>query len=89
MITAWSNGLEVCSIEVDIDKASLILSTGVNTRYVYATYKKTPSSTKEAEAWNAAKKACGGLHLLAVQEKLDSDDCVGLWLLLDLPSPPV
>ena len=89
VILAWTNGLEVCSIEVDIDKASLFISTGVTTRYVYATYKKTPETTKEAEAWEAAKKACGGLHFLAIQERLDSDDCVGFWLLLDLPPPPV
>ncbi|CAA7404157.1 unnamed protein product [Spirodela intermedia] len=88
-LAAWTNGLEVSSVEVDIDRASLILSTGVATRYVYATYKKTPATTKEAEAWEAAKKACRGLHFLAIQEKLDSDDCVGFWLLLDLPPPPV
>ncbi|KDP43488.1 hypothetical protein JCGZ_16775 [Jatropha curcas] len=54
-----------------------------------ATYKKTPITTAEAEAWEAAKKACGGLHFLAIQEDLDSEDCVGFWLLLDLPPPPV
>ncbi|KAK4360167.1 hypothetical protein RND71_019119 [Anisodus tanguticus] len=86
---AWMNGLEVCSIEADVSKASLILSVGISTRYIYATYKKNPVSTSEAEAWEAAKKACGGLHFLAIQNDLNSDDCVGLWLLLDLPPPPV
>ncbi|GKU88619.1 hypothetical protein SLEP1_g2860 [Rubroshorea leprosula] len=86
---AWMNGLEVCSVEADTARASLILSVGISTRYVYATYKKTPVTTSEAEAWEAAKKACGGLHFLAVQDDLDSDDCVGFWLLLDLPPPPV
>ncbi|KAH7538378.1 hypothetical protein FEM48_Zijuj03G0193100 [Ziziphus jujuba var. spinosa] len=75
--------------EVDVSKASLILSVGISTRYVYARYKKTRTTTNEAESWEAAKKACGGLHFLAVQEELDSDDCVGFWLLLDLPPPPV
>ncbi|KAF8398400.1 hypothetical protein HHK36_017327 [Tetracentron sinense] len=88
-LAAWMNGLEVCSVEADIARACLILSVGISTRYVYATYKKTPATTQEAEAWEAAKKACGGLHFLAVQESLDSDDCVGFWLLLDLPPPPV
>lgn len=87
--TAWMNGLEVCSIEADVDKASLILSVGISTRYIYATYKKNPASTSEAEAWEAAKKACGGLHFLAIQNDLNSDDCVGFWLLLNLPPPPV
>ncbi|XP_022876658.1 protein TAB2 homolog, chloroplastic isoform X2 [Olea europaea var. sylvestris] len=88
-LAAWMNGLEVCSIEADVAKASLILSVGISTRYIYATYKKTPDTTVEAEAWEAAKKACGGLHFLAIQDDLDSDDCVGFWLLLDLPPPPV
>ncbi|KAL2536774.1 RNA binding [Forsythia ovata] len=88
-LAAWMNGLEVCSIEADVAKASLILSVGISTRYIYATYKKTAETTKEAEAWEAAKKACGGLHFLAIQDDLDSDDCVGFWLLLDLPPPPV
>ncbi|KAL2939904.1 Protein TAB2-like protein chloroplastic [Bienertia sinuspersici] len=88
-LAAWMNGLEVCSIEADTSRASLFLSVGIATRYTYATYKKTPETTQEAEAWEAAKKACGGLHFLAIQEDLDSDDCVGFWLLLDLPPPPV
>lgn len=88
-LAAWMNGLEVCSIEADTARGSLVLSVGISTRYVYATYKKTPVTTSEAEAWEAAKKACGGLHFLAVQDDLNSDDCVGFWLLLDLPPPPV
>ncbi|PON74223.1 RNA binding protein [Parasponia andersonii] len=88
-LAAWMNGLEVCSIEADVSRASLILSVGISTRYVYATYKKTPVTINEAEAWEAAKKASGGLHFLAIQGDLDSDDCVGFWLLLDLPPPTV
>lgn len=81
--------MEVTSVEADLAKASLILSVGISKRYVYATYKKSVATTQEAEAWEEAKKACGGLHFLAIQGDLDSDDCVGFWLLLDLPPPPV
>ncbi|KAJ4833343.1 Protein TAB2 chloroplastic [Turnera subulata] len=88
-LAAWMDGLEVCAIEADTSRAALILSVGITTRYTYATYKKTPVTTAEAEAWEAAKKACGGLHFLAIQDDLDSDDCVGFWLLLDLPPPSV
>ncbi|CAF1703730.1 unnamed protein product [Brassica oleracea var. botrytis] len=88
-LAAWMNGLEVCSIEADSSKGCLILAVGISTRYVYATYKKTPVTTDEAEAWESAKKASGGLHFLAIQDDLDSDDCVGFWLLIDLPPPPV
>lgn len=83
------NGLEVCSVEADTSRASVILSVGIATRYIYATYKKTAVTSSEAEAWEEAKKASGGLHFLAIQDDLDSDDCVGFWLLLDLPPPPV
>ncbi|KAK8614397.1 hypothetical protein V6N13_122755 [Hibiscus sabdariffa] len=88
-LAAWMNGLEVCSVEADTGRGGLILSVGISTRYVYATYKNTPTTTSEAEAWEAAKKACGGLHFLAIHEDLDSDDCVGFWLLLNLPPPPI
>jgi len=70
------NGLEVSSIEADVNRACLILSVGVSTRYIY-------------EAKEVAKKMCGGLHFLTIQESLDSDDCVGFWLLVDLPPPLV
>lgn len=88
-LAAWMNGLEVYSVEADVARACLLLSVGISTRYIYATYKKTPVTTSEAEAWEAAKKSCGGLHFLAIQEDLDSEDTVGFWLLLDLPPPPV
>ncbi|XP_068329492.1 protein TAB2 homolog, chloroplastic-like [Pyrus communis] len=88
-LAAWMNGLEVCSIEVDLSRARLLLSVGISGRYIYATYNKTPETSSEAEAWEAAKKDCGGLHFLAIQGDLDGDDCVGFWLLLDLPPPPV
>ncbi|KAG2659702.1 protein TAB2 homolog, chloroplastic-like [Panicum virgatum] len=88
-LAAWMNGLEICAMEADTGRGSLILSAGVSTRYIYSGYQKTPAATQEAEAWEAAKKACGGLHFLAIQENLNSDGCVGFWLLLDLPPPPV
>ncbi|EYU29037.1 hypothetical protein ABFS82_14G166700 [Erythranthe guttata] len=88
-LAAWMNGIEVCSIEAETARASIVLSVGISTRYIYATYKKSSVTTEEAEAWEAAKKGCGGLHFLAIQDELDSDDCVGFWLLLDLPPPPV
>lgn len=83
-LAAWMNGLEVCSVEADTKRACLYLSAGVSTRYVYATYKKNAAATQEAEAWEEAKKACGGLHFLAIQENLDSDDCVGLWCVIQV-----
>ncbi|KAL9262078.1 TAB2 homolog, chloroplastic-like protein [Drosera capensis] len=88
-LAAWMNGLEVCAVETDTARGRLLLSVGISTRYTYATYQKTPVATQEAEAWEAAKKASRGLHFLAIQEDLDGEDCMGYWLLLDLPPPPV
>ncbi|KAL9260916.1 TAB2 homolog, chloroplastic-like protein [Drosera capensis] len=67
---AWMNGLEVCAVETDTARGRLLLSVGISTRYIYATYQKTPVATQEAEAWEAAKKASRGLHFLAIQEDL-------------------
>lgn len=38
-IAAWMNGPEVCSIEADAARASLIPSIGISTRCIYASYK--------------------------------------------------
>lgn len=89
VLSAIMNSFELCTVEADTARGSLILSVGISTRYVYATYKKTPTTTSEAEAWEAAKKACGGLHFLAIQQDIESEECAGFWLLLDLPPPPV
>ncbi|KAL9255841.1 TAB2 homolog, chloroplastic-like protein [Drosera capensis] len=81
--------LEVCTVETDTARGRLLLSVGISTRYTYATYQKTPVATQEAKAWEAAKNASRRLHFLAIQEDLDGEDCIGYWLLLDLPPPPL
>ncbi|XP_059075903.1 protein TAB2 homolog, chloroplastic-like [Cryptomeria japonica] len=88
-LAAFTNSLEIASIDVDRQRACLVLSAGVSKRWLYAYYKKNKQTDQEAEAWEAAKKACGGLHFLAIQDSLDSDSCTGFWLILDMPSPPV
>eukprot|EP01018_Ginkgo_biloba_P032705 Gb_34986 [translate_table: standard] len=89
VVSKETNALEIASIEVDRPRACLVLSAGVSSRWSYAFYKKNKQTEQEAEAWEAAKKACGGLHFLAIQESLASDSCAGFWLMLDMPSPPV
>jgi len=58
-------------------------------RWRYAFYRKSRQTDAEGEAWEAAKKKCGGLHFLAVQSSLDSELCTGFWLLIDTPKSPV
>lgn len=88
-LAAWTNTLELASLHVDRRKACVVLSTGCTERWLYAFYRKSRQADQEAEAWQATKKSCGGLHFLAVQQSLDSDVCTGFWLLLDAPMPRV
>ncbi|KAH9301961.1 hypothetical protein KI387_013544, partial [Taxus chinensis] len=87
-LAAFTNSLEIASIDVDRQRACLLLSAGVSKRWVYAFYKKNKQTDQEAEAWEESKIASGGLHFLAIQDTLDSDSCTGFWLILDMPSPP-
>lgn len=84
-VAARLNSLELASLEVDKQKACVILSSGVSDRWLYAYYQKNRVANQEADAWEASKRACGGLHFLAVQQTLDSDVCTGFWLLFDWP----
>jgi len=88
-MAAWTNGLELAAVVADIDRAFLILETGVNDRWRYAAYRRTLETTAEAQAWEETKLATNGLHFLAVMESEEADDCAGLWLLLDRKAPNV
>lgn len=40
----------------DADRACLILEAGVNERFRYGSYRRTPEATAEARAWEEAKQ---------------------------------
>ncbi|KAH7315859.1 hypothetical protein KP509_21G068300 [Ceratopteris richardii] len=84
-LAAWTNALELGCIKVDKPNKRLILTTGCLDQWIYAYYRRSRQSDQEADAWEASKRACGGLHFLAVQKSLDSDVCTGFWLLYDGP----
>ena len=88
-MAAWTNGLELAAVVADIDRAFLILETGVNDRWRYGAYRRTLETTAEAQAWEETKQKVGGLHFLAVMASEEADDCAGLWLLLDRKAPDV
>lgn len=88
-LAAWTNGLELANVTADIDRAYLILETGFNQRWRYGSYRRSLETTAEAEAWEEAKKQSQGLHFLAIMENEESDDCAGLWLLLDKSTPAI
>ena len=54
----------------DAERACLVLETGVNERFRYGRYRRTPESTAEAQAWEDAKrsvKCVGATYQLSVQ----------------------
>ncbi len=56
-LAAWTSGLEVANVAADSDRACLVLETGVNQRWRYGNYQRTPENTADARAWEAAKTA--------------------------------
>ena len=57
-LAAWTFGYELANLEADVDRACLVLETGVNQRWRYASYVRSPENNEEAAAWQEAKKAC-------------------------------
>ncbi|CAI5975136.1 unnamed protein product [Closterium sp. NIES-64] len=86
-LAAWTSALELASLRVDPSKACLLLATGVADTWRYAFYRRSMAADAEARAWEEAKRACGGLHFLAVQRDLEEEDCTGFWLLQDADPP--
>ncbi|GMH35641.1 hypothetical protein BSKO_03509 [Bryopsis sp. KO-2023] len=80
-LAAWTNGLEISNIKADIDRAGLVMETGVNETWKYAAYERTDDMSTLATGWEQAKVATRGLHFLAIQDDPDAEYCAGLWLL--------
>lgn len=58
-MAAWTNGYELATLKADVDRACLILETGVNQRWRYGSYRRSPETSAEATAWEEAKQAVG------------------------------
>ena len=83
-LAAWTAGYDLAGLKADLDRAALILDTGVSQRWKYARWARGPEATEEARAWEAAKAAAGGLHFLAVSTDPEAVNCSGFWLLRDV-----
>jgi RNA-binding protein Tab2/Atab2 len=88
-LAAWTNGLQLACLKADVDRACLLLETGVRDRYKYGAWRRSKAANDEAVAWEQAKVESHGLHFLAVQTHPDADECTGIWLLRDMPPPEV
>ncbi len=56
-LAAWTAGYELANLAADADRACLVLETGVNQRWRYGSYRRSPENTAEARAWQDAKAA--------------------------------
>jgi len=88
-LAAWTNGLEIAAVKVDVERSCLILETGVNQRWRYGGWKPSPESIAEAENWERAKGGVKGIHFLAVQPDADADELTGIWLLQEAAPPSI
>lgn len=57
-LSAWTRGYDLANLVADPDRACLVLETGVNQRWRYCSFRRTPENIEEAEAWEDAKKQC-------------------------------
>lgn len=57
-LAAWTRGYDLANLVADPDRACLVLETGVNQRWRYCSFRRTPENVEEAEAWEDAKKQC-------------------------------
>jgi len=88
-LAGWTNGLELARMKVENDKGCLVLETGVNQRWRYSSYPRTPQAREEASAWAQAVQEAQGLHFLAIQEDEEADEVSGMWLMRDYEMPKI
>lgn len=81
-MAAWMSGLELGMVVFDPELNQLLLTTGVNDRWILASLS---NSALQAEAKNfaTAKQAAQGVHFLAIQSRPDTEAFAGFWLLQD------
>lgn len=82
-LAGWTKGLELACISSDVQTSSIVLETGVNDSWSYAFFRKTKELTQEAKEWEQVKRACDGLHFLAIQTDEEAETTDGFWILQD------
>lgn len=83
-LAAWMSGLELASIQtIKSVPPQLLIETGSNEAWVLATL-TDPALLKEAENFEAVKKAANNVHFVGVQSDPDAERFTGFWLLQEL-----
>lgn len=88
-LAAWTSGLELAAVTGDVERACLILETGIDQRWRYASYPTSDKADQEAQAWERAKMFADGYHFLAIQTDLDSEELAGIWLMQTRKAPRI
>jgi len=57
-LAAWTKGYDLNNLVADPERSCLVLETGVNQRWRYASFRRSAENLEEADAWQQAKKAC-------------------------------
>lgn len=80
-LAGWMSGLELGFLHlVEEPRSSLVLETGVSDSWIVADLPNAPT-VKEAQNFEAAKKASQGIHFLAIQGNPDEERFAGFWML--------
>lgn len=81
-MAAWMSGLELGMVTFEPELKQLLLTTGVNDRWILASLSNTDLQI-EAKNFTTAKQAAQGVHFLAIQSSPDTEAFAGFWLLQD------
>jgi hypothetical protein len=81
-MAAWMSGLELGTVDFDPELNQLLLTTGVNDRWVLATLTRA-NLQAEAENFMTTRAAARGVYFLAFQSRPDTEEFAGFWLLQD------
>lgn len=81
-MAAWMSGLELGMVSFDPELKQLLLTTGVNNRWILASLNSSALQT-EAKNFTTAKQIAQGVHFLAIQASPDTEAFAGFWLLQD------
>ena len=84
-VAAWTSGAEIAYIKGIMEKREVVVECGLTTNYLLA--KITKDLRDDVKKFEDGKKQASGLHFLAVQESMDSEEIEGFWLLRDIEIP--
>jgi hypothetical protein len=81
-IAAWMSGLEIVAVRYQpAPKSRLLLETGASESWILA--RLDGATQQEAARFEASKQQANGVHFIAIQTSVDSEEFAGFWLLYE------